>query len=77
MAFHILAINPGSTSTKIALFEDDQKESETVPTPAVAPAPTASPTPTPTPTPEPEKDENESYWDQYWDFWGFGNRWPW
>jgi len=30
MAFHILAINPGSTSTKIALFEDDQKVSETV-----------------------------------------------
>ena len=55
----------------------EEKESETVPTPAVAPAPTASPTPTPTPTPEPEKDENESYWDQYWDFWGFGNRWPW
>ena len=53
----------------------EEKESETVPTPAVDPAPTASPTPTP--TPEPEKDENESYWDQYWDFWGFGNRWPW
>ncbi len=30
MAFNILAINPGSTSTKIALFEDDQKVSETV-----------------------------------------------
>lgn len=30
MSFNILAINPGSTSTKIALFEDKQKVSETV-----------------------------------------------
>ena len=30
MTYNILAINPGSTSTKIALFEDDQKVSETV-----------------------------------------------
>ena len=30
MTFNILAINPGSTSTKIALFENDQKVSETV-----------------------------------------------
>ena len=30
MSFNILAINPGSTSTKIALFEDEQKVSETV-----------------------------------------------
>ena len=25
MAYKILAINPGSTSTKIAIFEDDQQ----------------------------------------------------
>ena len=30
MAYNILAINPGSTSTKIALFEDDTKVSEVV-----------------------------------------------
>ena len=30
MSFNILAINPGSTSTKIALIEDKQKVSETV-----------------------------------------------
>ncbi len=30
MTYNILAINPGSTSTKIALFEDDKKVAETV-----------------------------------------------